>query len=581
MNILGINSVYHESAAALVVDGELVAASEEERFNRRKHAKPASVDTADELPRRATAHVLAAGGVEAHEVDAVAYSFDPAERRRRFRIDALAEPDDWGTAHGEHRFRSSLGRVAAAVEDLLGSRASERLTWVPHHLAHAASAYYPSGSDEAAILVVDGIAEHASVLFARGRGHAIEPLATVDYPHSLGFVWEKLSKFLGFSEYDACKVMGLAAYGDPARYAAALHELVAPTNEGFRCDATRLAYRLQSFDRLVDLLGPPRPPDVPLERRHADVAAALQQTTNELLLALGERIGHLSPSDDLCLAGGVALNCTSNWLIKEQGSASNVYIPPAPHDAGTAVGAALLVHAVRTGARPNATSSAYLGPAFDPGAVRGAARDSGFESAEVGEAAPQVAADLVERGQVVGWFQGAMEFGPRALGNRSLLADPRDPAMREVLNRKVKHREDFRPFAPSVLEEDADEWFDLGRASTSYEYMLFACPVRPGRRGAIPAVVHADGTARIQVVRRAANPRFHELIRRFAERTGVPLVLNTSFNDSEPIVCSPRDALNTFAATRIDALVMGDVHVRRAVLETDAAPHDRTALIRV
>jgi carbamoyltransferase len=580
MKILGINSVYHESAAALVVDGELVAASEEERFNRRKHAKPASVDNADELPRHAIAHVLAAGSVEPHEVDAIAYSFDPAERRLAFRVDALAEPEDWGTAEGERRFRSSLGRVPASLRDLLGGHAGEILTWVPHHLAHAASAYYPSGSEEAAILVVDGIAENASVLFARGHGHSIEPLATVDYPHSLGFVWEKLSKFLGFSEYDACKVMGLAAYGDPTRYAAVLHDLVAPTPDGFRCDAAKLAYRLRNFDGLVDL-GAPRSPDEPLDQRHADVAAALQQTTNEILLALVERTARLCPSDELCLAGGVTLNCTSNWLLKEQGHASRVYIPPAAHDAGTAIGAALLVHALRTGARPVATSNPYVGPAFDSAAISGAAQESGFEVAEVGDAAPRVAADLVDRGQVVGWFQGAMEFGPRALGNRSLLADPRDPATREVLNRKVKHREDFRPFAPSVLEEQADEWFDLGRASTSYEYMLFACPVRPGRRGAIPAVVHADGTARVQVVRRAANPRFHELIRRFAERTGVPLVLNTSFNDSEPIVCSPRDALNTFAATRIDALVMGDVHVRRAVLEADAAPHDRTALIRV
>lgn len=615
MNILGINSAYHENSAALIVDGQVRCAVEEERFNRIKHATEARVDNPHELPIESIRYCLEQGNLQPADLDAICFSFDPELRRQGWAIDPYALPNDWGHPEGEATFYNALLKVPAAVSDLLQMDLASRFHWVPHHMAHAASAYYPSTFDPAGILVIDGIGEDATALLAYGQGTQIEIIQRISMPNSLGFLWEKFSKFLGFSEYDASKVMGLAGYGNPETYRAHFAEFLRYNGDGtFFVDNDLLQFRRPNFDRLLAQFGPIDRLDAPGQsQKGRDIAATLQSVTNDILLALATHLHAQHPSDALCMAGGVVLNCTSNWFVKEEGPYQQVYIPSAPNDAGTAIGAALYHyytqpsatimhhgtgHAIMhhgtghamvddgmghgvinngTGQPPSVRTVAvmphpYTGPSFD---------DADFlqllekqprpyrKSANVA----QEAAALIAGGKIVAWFQGAMELGPRALGNRSLLADPRNANMREVLNRKVKHREIFRPFAPSVLEEHAGDWFEIGKFSESYRYMLYACPVHEAKINQIPAVVHIDDTARIQTVAREINPIYHQLISHFHVLTGVPLVLNTSFNDSEPIVCTPQDALNTFNKTQIDVLVLGDYIVEREQqIKTSIAP---------
>jgi carbamoyltransferase len=563
MHVLGINSVYHESSAALIVNGQIVAAAEEERFNRRKHGKQARIDNPDELPWSSIRYCLEWADVHPSKLDAVAYSFDPQMRRLEYQSDPYATAGDWGHPDGEETFLHHLQRVPDALSVGLGVNLIDRFRWIPHHVAHAASAYYPSGFDRAGILVVDGIGEAVTALLGHYEGGQLEVLQRVFLPDSLGFLWEKLSRFLGFTEYDACKVMGLAAYGDPDLMRSAIHKLVWSRDGGFGIDADLLQFRRHDFDGLTSLLGSP---GTWLGEREQSLAAALQTVTEEIFLSLARYIHNCRPADALCIAGGVGLNCQANWGVKEEGPYERVYVPSAPHDAGTAIGAALACAHEHTepgvGLIGSPTRSPYLGPAFSAEQVDACLRQHGLDATRPACIEREAARQIAE-GKIVAWFQGRMEFGPRALGNRSLLADPRNPEIREILNVKVKHREVYRPFAPSVLAERAADWLILGRGSDSYAYMSFTPPVRPERITEVPAVVHRDGTARAQVVTAESNPRFHRLLREFEALTGVPLVLNTSFNDGEPIVCSPADAVKTFLATRIDTLVLGDVMVTR------------------
>lgn len=562
MIALGVNSAYHESSAALVRDGRVIAAVEEERFTRRKHGKAARVDNAHQLPAEAIRYCLDTAGIRSQQVDAIAYSFDPSLRASTFVCDSLSNVGDWGHAEGERTFLASLQQVPCELSNVLQEDVRDRVVWIPHHMAHAASAYYPSGFDEAAILVADGIAEFATTLLASGEGAVIDSIEAMYCPNSIGFLWEKISQFLGFSEYDACKVMGLAAYGDPSRLRNAFATFVSVDANGFSIDPVVLEFRRDHFEHLEERLGPRRHIGEPLQERHADVAATLQVITDEIMLALLGRLHARLPSRHLCMAGGVALNCSTNWRIKEEGPFETVFIPAAAHDAGTSVGAALILDgpAVRAS---RSTQTPFLGPEFSGAEIERAIRSHGLTPRRLVDPA-QTGACLLARGFIVGWFQGRLEFGPRALGNRSLMADPRRADSRARMNRSVKRREAFRPFAPSVLKERCDEWFELGRRSASYGYMLFACPVKPGKAEQIPAVVHEDGTARIQVVDAVTNPRYHALIEGFERLTGVPLILNTSFNDSEPIVCSPEHALRTFLSTEIDALILDDYLVEKA-----------------
>ena len=552
MNILGINSVYHESAAALLVDGALVAAVEEERFNRIKHGKSADFDNPHQFPERAIRFCLKHAGLAAGDIDHVAFSFNPELRRTQYRA-------EWWDPRLEETFRLRLGQVRDVAEELLGRPLRQSFHFVPHHMAHAASAYFPSGFDRAAILTIDGIGEIAGTSLAKAVGARIQPVETFDYPHSLGFLWEVISSHLGFSHYDASKVMGLAAYGNPEVFRRQFRSALRVGKEDYAVSPEYLNFNSNQFAKLDALLGPPRYMDSEILPRHADIAAALQEATDAAVMALVRRLKRKVPLDKLCLAGGVALNCVTNGLVRQSGEFSDVFIPSAPHDAGTAVGAAFVVHYAKQKSAPErGNSTPYLGPAFTRREILSAVKSAGLTPRR-SKSPARDAAEMIADGKIVAWFQGRMEFGPRALGNRSLLADPRRPDMRNILNQKVKHREDFRPFAPSVLAEHADDWFEVGAQSPSHEFMLFACRVKPDRRDLIPAVVHKDGSARVQIVSRKSNPRFHELISRFLAKTGVPLVVNTSFNDSEPIVCAPTDAIVTFRKSGIDALFMDDV----------------------
>jgi carbamoyltransferase len=553
VNILGINAVYHESAAALLIDGKLVAAVEEERFNRIKHAKEAHFDNPHQFPERAIRWCLKHAGLTPDDIDHVAYSFDPKLRRKRF------DPE-WWFPQWEETFLLRLGQVQGVAEELFGRKLAQKFHFVPHHLSHAASAYFPSGFDRAAILNIDGIGEAAGSELAKAEGTQITPLETFDYPHSLGFLWEVMSGYLGFSSYDASKVMGLAAYGNPATFRRQFEQILRVGKEDYAVDPAYIGFHGNKMDKLATMVGPGRYMETePLQPHHADIAAALQEATDAAVLALVRRLKRKVPSDNLCLAGGVALNCVTNEVVWKSGEFKNIFIPSAPHDAGTAIGAALLVHCAKAKKPPQrGYSTPYLGPAYSRREILAAVKSAGLKARQ-SKSPARDAAKMIADGKIVAWFQGRMEFGPRALGNRSLLADPRRPEMRNILNQKVKHREDFRPFAPSVMAEHADDWFETGKHSASHEFMLFAPRVKPDRRDRIPAIVHQDGTARVQLVSRKSNPRFHELISAFHARTGVPVVINTSFNDSEPIVCTPMDAIVTFRKSGIDALVMDDV----------------------
>jgi carbamoyltransferase len=551
-NVLGINAVYHESAAALLVDGELVAAVEEERFNRIKHAKAADWDNPHQLPEHAIRFCMKHAGLTPRDIDHVAYSFDPKLRRKRYRA-------EWWDPRVEETFRLRLGQVQSAVEELLGRSLGPRFHFVPHHLAHAASAYFPSGFDRAAILNIDGIGESAGSSLAKGIGTRIQSVETFEYPHSIGFMWEEFSEYLGFSNYDASKVMGLAAYGNPEVFRQTFQSILRAEAENYGIAQDFLGVQPDKYARMEAMFGPPRGLEEEILPRHADIAAALQEATDAAVMALVRRAKRKVPFDNLCIAGGVALNCVTNEVITRSGEFSNVFIPSAPHDAGTAIGAAFAAHCAKQKKPPQrGTSTPYLGPSFKRSDILAAVKSAGL-TARRSKSPARDAAEMIADGKIVAWFQGRMEFGPRALGNRSLLADPRRSEMRNILNQKVKHREDFRPFAPSVMAEHADEWFEVGAHSTSHAFMLFAPEVKAEQRDRIPAVVHKDGTARVQLVSRKSNPRFHELISAFFAKTGVPLVVNTSFNDSEPIVCTPTDAIVTFRKSGIDALFMDDV----------------------
>jgi carbamoyltransferase len=554
MNILGINSVYHESAAALLVDGALVAAAEEERFNRIKHGKEASVDNPHQFPERAIQFCLDYAGLRPRDIDHIAYSFAPELRRKHYRSEW------WPNPRYEVVFQLRLAEVRGVAERILGRSLKQRFHFVPHHLAHAASAYFPSGFDRAAILIIDGIGEADCSTLATAVGTQIRVLESFNYPHSLGFVWEEISLHLGFSGYDASKVMGLAAYGNPATLRPQLTSMIRVGAEDYAVDPVAAGFPWAKGPGLAALLGPPRAEDSPFLPHHDDIAAALQEANDAAVMALVRRVKRKAPFDNLCIAGGVALNCVTNESVRKSGVFSDVFIPSAAHDAGTAIGAALAVHCAKQKTPPEpGISTPFLGPAFNRREIADAVKTAGL-TARRSKAPAREAAEMIAEGKIVGWFQGRMEFGPRALGNRSLLADPRRPDMRNILNQR-KHREDFRPLAPSVKAEHAGEWFEVDCPSTSQEFMLFACPVKPDRRTRIPAIVHHDGSARLQIVRRESNPRFHELISRFHAHTGVPVVINTSFNDSEPIVCTPADAIVTFRKSGIDALFMEDVYL--------------------
>ena len=572
----------HDAAAALVDGGLVVAACEEERLSRRKHT--------GEFPARAMEYCLRAGGIEsAADVSLICYYHSLSQMFRREMLETNLPHMRPGTRAAFGAALSLMRGVnrLAGYSDQRSLRTFRKRTGVtpepgrfrvvPHHVCHAASAFYPSPFEEALVLTMDAQGEAASTLLCTGRGNTLAPLKEIFAPNSLGYVYQCLTNYLGFETGDEYKVMGLAPYGDPARFRAFFEQLVRAGEDGsFAVDPNLLLWLIvrdalapegRLYPRpMTDALGPPRRSREAVEQRHADIAAALQEALERSVMRLLERARVETGLSDLCLAGGVALNCTLNGKIARSGLFDRVWVQPASHDAGTALGAALYgYHALLGGERrPSPRAPVFLGPDFGAAGVSRAILEHAPEvrcqrPAELYEAVARILAE----GRIVGWFQGRGEWGPRALGHRSILADPRRATMRDLVNGAVKMREAFRPFAPSVLREHADAWFDLRGVGES-PYMLFAVPVHESVRGRIPAVTHVDGSARVQTVRQEDSPRFHALLRAFHDLTGVPVLLNTSFNlNGEPIVSSPEDAMRCFLATKIDVLVMGDTVIEK------------------
>jgi len=591
MRVLGISAFYHDSAAALIADGRIVAAAQEERFTRKKFDA--------NYPRHAIEYCLNAGGVTLADVDYVAFYDKPF-----LKFERLLETYLTFSPRGFKSFRMALPlwlREKLFLKSLLASELKalepkfdwdKRLAFSEHHLSHAASAFYPSPFQRAAVLTMDGVGEWATTSAGVGNGHELEIQKEINFPHSLGLLYAAFTYYTGFKvnsgEY---KVMGLAPYGAP-RYAQLIYDnLIDLKPDGsFRLNldyfnyCTGLTMTNARFDALFD--GPPRMPAAPLEQRHMDLAASIQAVIEEAVLRLTRSLAEETGEANLCLAGGVALNCVANGKVLRDGRFENIWVQPAAGDSGGALGAALTIYHLyadrpRTVANtPDGMAGSYLGPEFDDGETQTRLKAAGARYAIVPrDQLLERTAHALADGKAVGWFQGRMEFGPRALGNRSILADPRDPQMQKKLNLKVKYRESFRPFAPSVLREHVSQWFDIDvdspymlmvapvherhrREMTSEEQRLFGIDKLNVPRSSIPAVTHVDYSARVQTVHRETNPLYHDLIGRFHALTGCPVLVNTSFNvRSEPIVCTPEDAFRCFMGSEIDVLAAGSCYL--------------------
>lgn len=575
MYTLGINAVYHDSAACLVRDGVVVAAAEEERFTHIKHGKRPIPFSTYELPFHAIDYCLAAADIRLLDVDDIAYSFDPFLLLNQHRDDAMISlplepsahttPSEWESAW-DPLFLSSIvnaprhlasGAPLHLQPRFRGAGAGGPYRWhfVEHHIAHAASAFHASPFHDAAILTLDGRGELATTTYSLGSGVQMERIGQVNYPHSLGLLYERLTEHLGFlPSSDEYKVMALASFGKPT-YLDTFHSLIRLGENG--------QYTIAPHD-LEQLFGPARLKGAPLEQRHYDVAHSLQIALEETALALAHWLHDVTDQENLCLAGGVALNCVMNARLRDQGPFRRVWAQPAAGDAGTALGAALWIDArqrqnTESERRPYAMEHAYLGPDYSDEDIEQFLRWAKLSYRRLADVPEEVAALLADD-QIIGWFQGRMEFGPRALGARSILASPLSASMQARLN-DIKDREDFRPVAPVVLEEEAGEWF-IGADSSPF--MLFVYDVAPDKAERIPAVRHVDGTARIQTINRGQHPLYYDLLKAFQRRTGVPVLVNTSFNTrGEPIVCSPRDAVECFWTSPLDALVIGSFLVEK------------------
>ena len=593
MNILGLSAFYHDSAAALVRDGEVVAAAQEERFSRKRHDS--------DFPAHAVDYCLAAGGITVKDLDHIVFYDKPFLKFERLLETYLAF-----APRGFRSFAKAIpvwSREKLFQKDILRDELSRRMSdvdiesklmFTEHHQAHAASAFYPSPFRSAAILTMDGVGEWTTTSVGFGEDKALSIHREIHFPHSLGLLYSAFTYYLGFKvnsgEY---KVMGLAPYGEP-KYASLIrdHLIDIKPDGSFKLDlsyfdyCTALRMTNEKFDTLMG--GPPRKPEEWLTQRHMDIAASIQSVTEDAVAQLVDSVVARFGTRDLCLAGGVALNCVANGKVLRSGKVDRLWIQPAAGDAGGALGAALAAYHLYLD-KPRLShnsldgmSGSLLGPEFAQGEIEGRLRAAGAryevlpDDAIINETAQALVAQ-----KAIGWFQGRMEFGPRALGSRSILGDPRAPDMQKRLNLKIKYRESFRPFAPSVRHEDAAEWFELDEASpymllvadvaekhrvamTDEQKALFGIDKLNVPRSTIPAVTHVDYSARVQTVHRDTNPRFHQLLSKFRDMTGCPVLVNTSFNvRGEPIVCTPEDAFRCFMGTELDVLAIGNCMLRK------------------
>lgn len=593
--ILGISAFYHDSAACLVRNGFIVAAAQEERFTRKKHDAS--------FPKNAVEYCLREGGISVQDLQLVAFYEKPFLKFDRILHSYLA-----CAPRGIRSFLMSIPlwiRERIWMKDFIKSELSYsgKILFPEHHESHAASAFFPSPYEEAAILTVDGVGEWTTTSYGLGRGNRVEMHSELHFPHSLGLLYSAFTYFAGFKvnsgEY---KLMGLAPYGEPKYTELILRELVDLKEDGsFRLNLDYFNYAVgltmtnERFDRLFG--GPPRKPESRLTQRDMDLARSIQEVTEEIMFRMARHVRRETGMKQLCLAGGVALNCVANGRILREGIFENIWIQPAAGDAGGALGAALaawhtyLAQPRRVESSRDAQRGSYLGPAFGPEEIRRFLKEKKVPFRELTDAElPSVIADLIQAEKVIGWFQGRMEFGPRALGARSIIGDARSPKMQEVMNLKIKFRESFRPFAPSVLREKVSAWFELEDESP---YMLLVAPVKETRRrrplnaeedkrfgleklltvrSEIPAVTHVDFSARVQTVDEHDNPTYYRLIKSFDEKYGCPVIINTSFNvRGEPIVCTPEHAYLCFIRTNMDYLFLGNFLLEK----TDQKPLDK------
>lgn len=560
MNILGISCYYHDAAAALVNDQGICAAAEEERFSRIKHDAS--------FPGQAIKFCLKQAGIAWEQVDTVVFYEKPVTKMlRQIEASKLYGTADKGLPTKIAKQMAENLNIEVKIRNEYGFAGN--FLYSEHHLSHAASAFYPSPFYSAAILTIDGVGEKATTTIGRGDGHQIEILQEINYPHSLGLLYSTITAFLGFKvNNDEYKVMGLASYGTPA-YLDSIHKLACLAEDGsITLNLDYFAFhsggRNMYNENLLDLFGPKRVPEMDnIEQRHMDIAASLQAFTEQAMIKMAAQACRLTGEKNLCMAGGVALNGVANWQVHRQQFVDGLFIQPAAGDGGGALGAALLAaHHVHGLARRHKRHSTLLGPEFGDPYIASFLKEKGADYTYLAdEDLFAKVAELLHQNQIVAWFQGRMEFGPRALGNRSILANPCNPEMQDILNRRVKFREDFRPFAPAVPEEQANEFFNIASPSP---YMLLVTPVHDGVRHQLPAVTHIDNSARVQTVNASENPRFWALLKAFEMKSGVPVLINTSFNiRGEPIVCTPEDAYLCYLYTDIDYLVLGNYLVSK------------------
>ena len=586
MYTLGITAYHANASAAILHDGQLVAAAEEERFNRVKYAAG--------FPAQAIRYCLAEAGIGIDAVDHIAIPRNPWARLGRKLLYAVRLPRfAWERARVMARF-AGIGEELARALDVDPRTIRARFHRIEHHLAHLASAFLVSPFERAAVLSADGLGDFASTMWGMGEGNRLQVEGSVAFPHSLGMYYTALTQYLGFWKFgDEYKVMGLAAYGEPAFLDEFRRIVRAGDGLAFRLGLDYFRHHREGADMtwresdrtpelgrlfstyLEQRLGRARATADSLEKKHHDQAATLQAMLEEVLFKMLNALHEQTKQKALCLAGGVAFNCVANGKVFERTPFEEIYVQPAAGDAGLAVGAAYYVYHQRLGHPRNfVMDHAYWGPAFTAEQTRQVLSQYRVSNGDltVSEFPPEqlvkVAAQQIAAGKVVGWFQGRMEWGPRALGNRSIVVDPRRAEMKDILNQRIKHREPFRPFAPSILEEALGDYFERSYPSP---FMNLAYRVRPDKQATIPAPTHVDGTGRLQTVSRQTNPLYWSLIKEFANLTGVPVVLNTSFNENEPIVCTPEEALRCFLRTRMDVLVLGNFMLEKKDPEASAA----------
>jgi carbamoyltransferase len=585
-NILGVNAFHGDSSAALLSNGQLVSAVEEERYNRIKHWAG--------LPALSASGCLSMAGID--RVQHVAVSRDPRANMQYKLLRLAVRPLGWRKAAG----RAVNGiRIMGVKDDLIAAGvpglSDSKLHFVEHHRSHLASAFFASPFEEAAVISVDGFGDFSSAMWSVGRGNQMDVRGAVRFPHSLGLFYTAFTQYLGFPHYgDEYKMMGLSAYGEP-RFKNQVQEIVSVTGDQIRLNLDFFQHHTRGLDmtwaggsptvgqvyssKLVEKFGPQRAPRSELTQRDRDLAASVQSVLEDCYLSLLRYVQQATGQKAVCLAGVVALNCVANEMIFDKTEFRDVYVQPAAHDAGTSIGAALYVqHQILRQPRSYVMRHVYYGTEFDDSAISRSLRDTGavyhrLPEAELLRRTAQAIAD----GNIVGWFQGRMEFGPRALGNRSILADPRRKDMKDILNRRIKFREPFRPFCPSILAERTSQYFELDYPSP---FMVTAYKIKPSKRELIPAAVHEDGTGRLQTVEKHCNPLYWSLIQEFERLTGVPVLINTSFNENEPIVATPEQAIDCFMRTQMDVMVLGgNLLLKREQNQSSSAAVDASAVL--